>query len=214
MDDLEEQRRINLEKSRTAKNPDFNSVEIEKDYTPEYENKNTEEQKKAKLEKNRNSKNISPDNSYENFKEIYGEEISEADVNDIIIKKPTIPNFPYFIFSLAASKDFFLDFLIELARNGSLAIPFAGIPLYVFFTVVGWVISILIYIIIFIWIFNKSTFIRKKIIKKGLIRIVLFFLGEAALAAFPFTTLNVYLIYKSEYGVVKKIIDVVEKIEK
>ena len=103
-----------------------------------------------------------------------------------------------------------------LVQNGTLAIPFGGLALYVFFMAVGWFWSILIYVIIFIWMFSKSTYIRKHIIKKMLLPLILLPLSGLipGINAFPESAIIVYLIYKSEYGITKKIIDTLEKYEK
>lgn len=174
-----------------------------------------EEQRLARLNENLNSKKTSDGKQYDNFEKEFksGEEYEDAEISpeefkEITVQKPEMPYFPLLIFTLALFKDF-IDITVAV-------IIFMTAGIGVILTVITWIITALIATIIWFWMFNKSTFVRKYIIKKYTRKAVLFLIGKMIpiLNATPTASLTVYLVYKSEYGLVKKIVDVVEEIEK
>lgn len=168
-----------------------------------------EQQRLLKLKEDRRKEEKEFEDAYDNFKEEYGEEdaIDENDFREIIINKPEEPSFPYFIFGLAILKDG-LDIIIAI-----ISVFTAGIALTILIWII-WISSLIVGVIIWIWIFSKSTLIRKMIIKILLTPLVLLILEMIpGLNALPMSSITVFFIYRSEKGIVKKIIDSLEKVE-
>lgn len=177
---------------------------------------NLEEQRLTTLNEKLNEKRTKDDKEYEEFEEEFENddeyedtEITPEDFKEIKVQKPEIPDFPGLVFSVALAKDFFDVISVVLG------IITGGIALGVLIWIV-WFVTAIAGIIIWIWMFNKSTFIRKYLIKKYLVKWVLFLIAKLipGLNAVPTISVTVYLVYKSEYGLVKKIVDAVEKIER
>lgn len=170
---------------------------------------NLEQQRLLKLKESRRNEEKEFEDAYDNFKEEYGEEdaIDENDFREITINKPEEPSFPYFIFGLAILKDG-LDIIIAI-----ISIFTAGIALTILIWII-WISGLIIGAIIWVWIFGKSTLIRKMIMKRLLTFLVSFILEMIpGLSALPMASINVFFIYRSEKGIIKKIIDTLEKFE-
>lgn len=155
-----------------------------------------EEKRAAELQEKRNEEQLNEVNEYETFKEIYkgdaNDEITEEEFKEITIKKPEKPRLPTFVLSVALLKD--------IADFGFM----------------GYIILPIFSVIVFFWLFNKSSFIRKRLIRKWLVRYV----GALIIALIPFlqdvpeAIVYVYLVYRSEFGLFKKVVDALEKFEK
>ncbi len=174
-----------------------------------------EEQRLARLNENLNAKKTNDNKQYNRFHEEFEKdedyrdtEISPEEFKEIRAQTPEIPHFPLLIFTIAMLKDF-IDIMVVF-----ITVTTAGMGLVL--TVIVWIITAIMAAVIWLWIFNKSTFIRKWIIKKAARRIALFFLIKITplLYVAPTASLTVYLVYKSESGFIGKIIDAVEKVEK
>lgn len=179
-----------------------------------------EEQQLAKLNEARARERTHKESAYEDFMKGYedlggGEsDFSEDDFEDIKQNPPSIPDTPFIMYGIAGIKDI-ADIIIEFTKNGFFAFPVIGQIFYFIFTGGGWFISITFAIIIWVWIFTKSTMVRKMIIKKMLVPIILVPLAGLipGIDAFPDALITVYLVRRSEYGIVKKIVDAFEKVK-
>lgn len=175
-----------------------------------------ENQKTAKLNETRNQTQKEQDVSFDEFKNDYydgeepeNDEINEDEFEDIKINPPEMPSFPYIIFFAAVIKDVF-----EIIYSILLFIPILNLATSALIFLI-WIFNGILAIAIWMWIFGKSTFIRKQIIKKMVAKfIVPIFEFIPGLNAVPTASITVFLIYRSEKGIVKKIIDIIEKYEK
>lgn len=155
-----------------------------------------EEKRAAELQEKRNKEELNKINEYEIFKEIYEEgandEITEEEFNEITIKKPDKSRLPTFVLSVALLKD--------IADFGFM----------------GYIILPIFSVIVFFWLLSKSTWIRKRLIRKYILRAVV----ALIIALIPFvdylpeSAIFVYLVYRSEFGLFKKVVDALEKFEK
>lgn len=171
-----------------------------------------EQQRLLKLQESRRNEEKKFEDEYDNFKEEYGEENDDIDENDfkkITTNKPKEPSFPYFIFGLAVLKDG-LDIVIAI-----LSLATAGIALTILIWVI-WISSLILGTIIWIWIFSKAPFQRKKILQKMKTSLVGSFILEMipGLNALPMASINVFLIYKHEKEITTKTVGVLEKLKK
>lgn len=171
---------------------------------------NLEQQRLLKLKESRRNEEKEFEDAYDNFKEEYGEEdaIDENDFREITINKPEEPSFPYFIFGLAILKDG-SDIVIAIISLFTI-----GIALTILIWII-WISSLIMGAIIWIWIFSKAPFQRKKILQKSKTSLISSFILEMipGLDALPMASINVFFIYRSEKGIIKKIIDALEKFE-
>lgn len=171
-----------------------------------------EQQRLLKLQESRRNEKKEFENAYDNFKEEYGEEnddIDEDDFREININKPEEPSFPYFIFGLAVLKDVF-DIVVTI-----ISLATAGIALTILIWII-WISSLIIGAIIWVWIFSKAPFQRKKILQKTKTSLVGSFILEMipVLDALPMGSINVFLIYKHEKEITTKTVGVLEKLKK
>lgn len=178
----------------------------------ELENKQIE-----RLNRARAAERLKEEEEYKTFKSEYfknqnynEEDLSEGDFNDLKESPPKIPKFPGTIFAAAVIKD-----VLDIIYVFLIFLPVANLAFSILIFIL-WILSAAFAMIIWLWIFSKSTYIRKHLIKKILRPVIITMIAKLipVLNAIPFTSLSVYLIYRSERGIVKKIVDALEKIEK
>lgn len=176
-----------------------------------------EDQKTEKLNETRYQARREKDVSFEDFKNRYYEEeepqdneIDEDKFEDMKENPPETPSFPGIIFFAACVKDLF-----DIIYTILLFIPILNLATSALIFLL-WIFNIILAIVIWVWIFNKSTFIRKQIIKKMVAKLIIPLIVEflPGLNVIPTATITVFLIYRSEKGIVKKIVDAFEKYEK
>ena len=147
-----------------------------------------EDQRLAQFNESRRQQIISDD-------EFGEEEWTPEEIEEIKIQAPQEPTFPIFIFGLAMLKD-----LIDILSVGLL----------------GWLAAIVLSGVIWLWIFTKSSFLRKQLLK----RLIKPIIAAAFVAIFPGlnflpeSSVLVILIYRGDKGIVKKAIDKLEQVTK
>jgi len=176
-----------------------------------------EDQRVAELNENRNKIQQETNVSFEDFKNAFYEEeepfeneIDEDEFEDMKENPPVAPSFPGIIFFAAVVKD-----LSDIGYNILLFIPILNLATSALIFLL-WIFNGIFAIVIWMWIFNESTFIRKQIIKKGVAKFIVPLIAKLLpiLNIVPTTSITVFLIYKSKKGIVKKIVDAMEKYEK
>lgn len=147
-----------------------------------------ENQRLTQLNESRNKEAVEYD--YDDIDD--DDEIAREEIEEIKINPPQEPLFPIFIFGAAVVKD-----IIDIVSVGLL----------------GWLAAIILGGIIWLWIFSKSSFLRKQLIK----RLIWPIAAAAFVAIFPWlnfipeSSILVYLVYRSEKGIVERTLKKLEE---
>lgn len=175
-----------------------------------------ENQRAAELNENRNKAQQETDVSFDDFKNAYYEEeepqddeIDEDEFEEMKENPPETPSFPYIIFFAACVKDLF-----DIIYTILLFIPILNLATSALIFLI-WIFNIILAIIIWIWLANKPTFIKKQMIKdrKMIVTLILSAISESfpGINAIPTAAIDVYLVHRTETKYSKKTANALKK---
>lgn len=131
------------------------------------------------------------------LEEIEDGKIQDFEIEEVVVAHPDphIPEFPYFMLSVAILKDVFDS------------LDFTG-----YGAIITTIFSILFAIILFMWMFGKLGFLRKKLAKWFIRRIIFVLLIELipVLKILPMFTILIFLTHYREKRVVEELFMVLE----